>query len=63
MKVERLVTFSGVTEKMLPHLDRMLADDIAAYPARIAIDAATISEPVKVEPAVMPKPKPRSRKR
>ena len=56
MKVEYLVTFSGVIPKFEAALDKMIRDDIAGYPARQKMDGATVERVEQPKPKAKRKP-------
>ena len=51
MKVEYFVTFNGVIPKHQAVLEKMLRDDIAAYPARMKMDGATVERAGRPKPS------------
>lgn len=44
MNVSYTVTFKGFPEKASAALEKMLRDDIAAYPSRMSMESATVEE-------------------
>ena len=56
MNTEYVVRFSGFSEKAKGKLDRMLADDIAEYPKRMSMNAASVLKTQRVSPKREAKP-------
>ena len=58
MNVTYTIQFKGFHEKAAAALEKMLRDDIAAYPKRLRMESASVELSAKAEPKSEVKPAP-----